>query len=98
MRDEETKVLGVYMSLPTRTASMPHRERPRRSRSCNKNAAWGTMRRLTLHASALTDDEYTLYTHALTELAKVDVNQPQGTGGAQGSNGDDEYYEGIRLG
>jgi collagen type III alpha len=55
------------------------------------------MRRLTLHASALTDLEYTLYTHSLKELAEIDVNQPQGTGG-QGADGDDEYYERIRLG
>ncbi|KAJ3543132.1 hypothetical protein NMY22_g3248 [Coprinellus aureogranulatus] len=55
------------------------------------------MRKLSLHASALTDDEYTLYTHALKELAEIDVNQPQLTGG-QGADGDDEYYEGITLG
>ncbi|TEB27591.1 hypothetical protein FA13DRAFT_1794736 [Coprinellus micaceus] len=31
------------------------------------------MRRLTLHASALIDPEYTLYTHSLKELAEIDI-------------------------
>ena len=34
------------------------------------------MRPLTLHASALTDSEYALYTNALTDLAGEDTAAP----------------------
>jgi hypothetical protein len=37
------------------------------------------------------------YTYSLKEIAEIDVNQQQGTGG-QGTDGDGEYYEMIRLG
>lgn len=50
-------------------------------------------RRLSLHASALTDDEYAEYTASLRELAEIDC-----AGAGQGEDGDDEYYEGITLG
>ncbi|KAF6750076.1 hypothetical protein DFP72DRAFT_517857 [Ephemerocybe angulata] len=51
-------------------------------------------RRLTLHASALNDEEYKEYTAALKELAEIDDAHNRG----QGMDGDDEYYEGITLG
>ena len=49
------------------------------------------MRPLRLHASALNDDEYDLYTSSLKELAEIED-------GAGGGEQDDEYFERITLG
>ncbi|KAJ2917941.1 hypothetical protein MD484_g2475, partial [Candolleomyces efflorescens] len=50
------------------------------------------MRPLRLHASALNDDEYDLYTSSLKELAEIEEGN-EGGGGQ-----DDEYFERITLG
>jgi hypothetical protein len=50
-----------------------------------------SMRPLRLHASALNNDEYDLYTSSLKELAEIE--QGEGGGGQ-----DDEYFERITLG
>jgi collagen type III alpha len=49
------------------------------------------MRPLRLHASALNNDEYDLYTSSLKELAEIEEGEG---GGGQ----DDEYFERITLG
>ncbi|TFK20669.1 hypothetical protein FA15DRAFT_673261 [Coprinopsis marcescibilis] len=48
------------------------------------------MRRLTLHASALNNDEYDGYTRSLKELAEVD--------GEAGGDDSDEYFERLGIG
>jgi len=53
------------------------------------------MRRLSLHASALNDAEYALYTSSLKQIAEI---ESEGGTLGQGEDGDDEYYEGIQLG
>lgn len=48
------------------------------------------MRRLTLHASALNDEEYDLYTSSIIDLALCDSNKTD--------TRDDTFYEEIRVG
>jgi len=49
------------------------------------------MRPLTLHASALNDDEYDLYTTSLNDLAWADDTD-------SGQAHDDAYYEQMKIG
>lgn len=48
------------------------------------------MRQLSLHASALNDNEYELYTTSLTDLDDSDQDAT--------ATHDDAYYEGMRIG
>jgi len=52
------------------------------------------MRRLALHASALSDAEYELYTAILRDIALADDDTQTGSGGAT----DDAYFENLNIG
>lgn len=54
------------------------------------------MRQLSLHASALNDAEYELYTSCLRDLAWTD--ETDGEGSSPTSGHDDAYFERIRIG
>ncbi|KAF9449450.1 hypothetical protein P691DRAFT_812540, partial [Macrolepiota fuliginosa MF-IS2] len=49
------------------------------------------MRRLALHASALNDEEYSLYTASIADLALCDSNHPSK------NTRDDAFYEDISV-
>lgn len=51
------------------------------------------MRRLALHASALSDAEYDFFTKSLREIADDDLEHPKGT-----PTSDDASYEDISIG
>lgn len=50
------------------------------------------MRRLSLHASALNDAEYDLYTSSLNDLAESNINNESN------KSYDDLYYESLKVG
>jgi len=58
------------------------------------------MRRLALHASALSDEEYDLYTSSLRDIALADEDEDsRSTTKVNGGNGDDDaYFERITIG
>jgi hypothetical protein len=55
------------------------------------------MRELSLHASALSDAEYQLYTSSLQDLAWVDNLDADGQEGSTSGHGD-AYYEQLEIG
>jgi hypothetical protein len=56
--------------------------------------SFSTMRRLALHASALSDAEYELYTAILRDIALADDDNATGSSGAT----DDAYFESLNIG
>ena len=56
--------------------------------------SFSTMRRLALHASALSDAEYELYTTILRDIALTDDDNQMGNNGAA----DDTYFENLNIG
>jgi hypothetical protein len=54
------------------------------------------MRQLTLHASALNDAEYELYTTSLQDLAWTE-DQAESSNSVLASGHDDAYYEQMRV-
>ena len=61
------------------------------SQSTAAQSALSTMRRLALHASALSDVEYDVFTESLRDIADVDQSPSSGAT-------DDAYFERITLG